>query len=453
MRDERQRSSIYTTAETILEAYADPRVLERSGVTTSIRSRFLDGGRHTLYLSSTVREQRRLRPLFVALIQSVVQAAYERAAATGQAARSAAAPRARRGGEHRAAAGPRRSRFDRRRPGRPAPHRPAGPRAGARPLGTRPGRDDRQQPPREGDRSRHVRSADARMARPGCSATRNSTSGRRPSGDGRHSETRSVTYRSMAPAQRRAPGPARHRGAGHTAICRRPGSGCARGSGIAGCARSSTATQSREMPRPDVALTARPRAEPRARRRAGVGSLGRSPSGELGSSTPNSSRYSSTALAASCHRSRACQPSGSRPSCSRWLGASSAAARLRTRRSAMELLARERDASPELRIGAVPQPRGSQAARAARAAPGQRARRTRPRRPRRSSSAGGPGARAGRPGPRAAGAAGARARTRRARSARRRPRTCGCSAGHGSSRRSPTRGRVDRCRARRSDPS
>ena len=85
MRDERQRSSIYTTAETILEAYADPRVLERvERLATSIRSRFLDGGSHTLYLSSTVREQRRLRPLFVALIQSVVQAAYERAAATGR---------------------------------------------------------------------------------------------------------------------------------------------------------------------------------------------------------------------------------------------------------------------------------------------------------------------------------------------------------------------------------
>lgn len=84
-RDERQRSSVYTTAETILEAYADPRVLARSGANDIDVNAFLDGGRHTLYLSSTVREQRRLRPIFVALIQAVVQAAYERTAATGRA--------------------------------------------------------------------------------------------------------------------------------------------------------------------------------------------------------------------------------------------------------------------------------------------------------------------------------------------------------------------------------
>jgi type IV secretion system protein VirD4 len=84
MRDERQRSSIYTTAETILEAYADPRVLERSGKSDIDPRSFLDGGSHTLYLASTVREQRRLRPLFVALIQAIVQEAYEQSAAIGR---------------------------------------------------------------------------------------------------------------------------------------------------------------------------------------------------------------------------------------------------------------------------------------------------------------------------------------------------------------------------------
>jgi type IV secretion system protein VirD4 len=84
LRDDRQRSSIYATAETILEAYADPRVLERARRCDIEPGEFLDGGCHTLYLSSTVREQRRLRPLFVALIQSVVQTAYERVAFTGQ---------------------------------------------------------------------------------------------------------------------------------------------------------------------------------------------------------------------------------------------------------------------------------------------------------------------------------------------------------------------------------
>jgi type IV secretion system protein VirD4 len=84
IRDERQRSSVYTTAETVLDAYADPRVLARAGANEIDIPAFLDGGTHTLYLSSTVREQRRLRPLFVALIQAVVQEAYERTAATGR---------------------------------------------------------------------------------------------------------------------------------------------------------------------------------------------------------------------------------------------------------------------------------------------------------------------------------------------------------------------------------
>jgi type IV secretion system protein VirD4 len=83
-RDDRQRSSIYTTAETILEAYADPGVLDRSRTSGISAEQLLDGGRHTLYLSATVREQRRLRPVFVALIETVIEEAYRRAAATGR---------------------------------------------------------------------------------------------------------------------------------------------------------------------------------------------------------------------------------------------------------------------------------------------------------------------------------------------------------------------------------
>jgi hypothetical protein len=79
-RDDRQRSSIYTTAETVLEAYADPDVLARSRTAGIRADELLDGGRHTLYLSATVREQRRLRPVFVALIESVVEEAYRRSA-------------------------------------------------------------------------------------------------------------------------------------------------------------------------------------------------------------------------------------------------------------------------------------------------------------------------------------------------------------------------------------
>jgi type IV secretion system protein VirD4 len=76
MRDERQRSSIYTTAETVLEAYADPGVLARSSRVDIEPGRVLDGGRHTVYLCAPAQEQRRLRPVFVALLQELLDAAY-----------------------------------------------------------------------------------------------------------------------------------------------------------------------------------------------------------------------------------------------------------------------------------------------------------------------------------------------------------------------------------------
>ncbi|MDA0161261.1 type IV secretory system conjugative DNA transfer family protein [Solirubrobacter ginsenosidimutans] len=83
-RDIRQRSSVYATAETILEAYADPGVLLRSKGDNIRPDELLDGGQNTLYLSATVREQRRLRPVFVALLESVIEEAYTRSAATGE---------------------------------------------------------------------------------------------------------------------------------------------------------------------------------------------------------------------------------------------------------------------------------------------------------------------------------------------------------------------------------
>jgi type IV secretion system protein VirD4 len=83
-RDSRQRSSVYWTAETVLEAYADPDVLKHSRTAGIRADQVLDGRRNTLYLSATAREQRRLRPLFVALIESVVEAAYRKASATGR---------------------------------------------------------------------------------------------------------------------------------------------------------------------------------------------------------------------------------------------------------------------------------------------------------------------------------------------------------------------------------
>lgn len=83
-REERARSSIFTTTETVLDPFADPHVASTEAKREIDASPLLDGGRHTLYLCAPAHEQRRLRPLFSALVAQVVHAVYERAAATGR---------------------------------------------------------------------------------------------------------------------------------------------------------------------------------------------------------------------------------------------------------------------------------------------------------------------------------------------------------------------------------
>lgn len=79
-REERTRSSAYTTAETVLAAFADPGVLATSTATPVIDpDRLLDGGNHTLYVCGPLHEQARLRPLFTALIEQTVARIYDRA--------------------------------------------------------------------------------------------------------------------------------------------------------------------------------------------------------------------------------------------------------------------------------------------------------------------------------------------------------------------------------------
>lgn len=79
-REDRTRSSAYTTAETVLAAFADPGVLATSTATPVIDpDRLLDGGNHTLYVCGPLHEQARLRPLFTALIEQTVARIYDRA--------------------------------------------------------------------------------------------------------------------------------------------------------------------------------------------------------------------------------------------------------------------------------------------------------------------------------------------------------------------------------------
>ncbi len=84
LRDDRTRSGIYTTAETVLAAYADPGVLASALLPELRAERLLDGGHHTAYLCAPAHEQRRLQPLFATLVQEIVAGAYERATETGK---------------------------------------------------------------------------------------------------------------------------------------------------------------------------------------------------------------------------------------------------------------------------------------------------------------------------------------------------------------------------------
>ena len=83
-RDERQRSAVYTTAETVVEVFSDPAVAASAvpGRCDIDPVALLDG-HHSLYLCAPAHEQRRLRPLFSGLVTRVIEAAYDRAARRG----------------------------------------------------------------------------------------------------------------------------------------------------------------------------------------------------------------------------------------------------------------------------------------------------------------------------------------------------------------------------------
>jgi type IV secretion system protein VirD4 len=79
-KEERQRSSIVTTLETLLEPFA--------GAAPFGAPQFdpiaLLGGSGTLYLCAPAHDQRRLTPLFVGILRSVLDRAYDRVARTGR---------------------------------------------------------------------------------------------------------------------------------------------------------------------------------------------------------------------------------------------------------------------------------------------------------------------------------------------------------------------------------
>jgi type IV secretion system protein VirD4 len=83
-RDSRQRSSIYTTAETITAAFADPRVRKACSAGDYTPAALLDGKPNTLYLCAPAHEQQRLRPLFSMLVRELISVVYESSSATGK---------------------------------------------------------------------------------------------------------------------------------------------------------------------------------------------------------------------------------------------------------------------------------------------------------------------------------------------------------------------------------
>ncbi len=84
-REQRQKSSVYTTAETVLAAYEDPAVARSASGCDVDPATLLDGKSRTLYVVSPSHEQRRLRPLFETLLQSMINRAFEVSSESGEA--------------------------------------------------------------------------------------------------------------------------------------------------------------------------------------------------------------------------------------------------------------------------------------------------------------------------------------------------------------------------------
>ena len=81
-KEERQRSSIYTTVETVLEPFAlGAPAREGDGSAEVDPARLVDGN-NTLYLCAPAHDQRRLAPLFVSVVRRIVEHAYDRVTLT-----------------------------------------------------------------------------------------------------------------------------------------------------------------------------------------------------------------------------------------------------------------------------------------------------------------------------------------------------------------------------------
>jgi type IV secretion system protein VirD4 len=82
-KEERQRSSIYTTVETILEPFGAEGVDGLGGESPDIDPGGLVAGPNTLYLCAPAHDQRRLSPLFTAVLRQVLEHVFDTVTRTG----------------------------------------------------------------------------------------------------------------------------------------------------------------------------------------------------------------------------------------------------------------------------------------------------------------------------------------------------------------------------------
>ena len=81
---EQHRSQVYAAVLTVISAYSDPAVREGVLTTQLSAERLLDGRANTAYVCAPAHEQRRLGPVFVALVQDVIQLAFDRSGQLGR---------------------------------------------------------------------------------------------------------------------------------------------------------------------------------------------------------------------------------------------------------------------------------------------------------------------------------------------------------------------------------
>lgn len=83
-REDRQRSSIFATAETVVAAFSDPNIAASTILPGVDAAALVDGTEATLYCCAPARDQERLRPVFVSLLRQIIDAAFDKSVRMGR---------------------------------------------------------------------------------------------------------------------------------------------------------------------------------------------------------------------------------------------------------------------------------------------------------------------------------------------------------------------------------